>query len=201
MLKNIIVILLACVFLVWARLICKRMQLLLKVGRLCRKKGFRLQYRRGRFTSVFRDKGEIDFTVQTHDEKFAVSILTTRHYFARYHFTRDGYFTVYKRDHVPTVSVRNGRRAHVLTFTSGTRTRQVASYRTDFETLCKREAGATVVLLINPVPQEISRIEENRLIDCYDGDKLPSGITVYAQSGFLAMLQNLPDAHLGVELQ
>ena len=82
----------------------KRLMLIFKLKRACRKNGYRAKFRRFPFTSVLFFKGRLDLTVESDRRKFAVIILTSRFKTGKYVFCMlvlpflcIGYFTICKK--------------------------------------------------------------------------------------------------------
>ena len=166
----------------------KRIVLVRKLKKVCKKEGHKITFARNRFKSVFFGKGKLDLIIDGDKGRYAVVILTSRHRRATWQFSEEE-MVIHKK-----VSLRLGGGARA-TRSGGYIYRgssEVASFNkrkasiklTKDELLAKYPDYQKIVLL-NPVPNEAKEIIGSASVEIGDRHVLKCGFMLFGLSGFI----------------
>ena len=170
----------------------KRLMLIFKLKRACRKNGYRAKFRRFPFTSVLFFKGRLDLTVESDRRKFAVIILTSRFKTGKYVFCSDR-MEIWKRKKIMLHRVSGGRNVYAV---QGRSTELYSA--TVYKGKIKLRTNKIVekyplhegICLINPAVNKVCISYGTTHTEIHDGDRIHSGFKVYGLSGFLRQLRD-----------
>ena len=161
----------------------KRLFLILKLKSICKKQVYDITVK-----SMFKRENEPDIIIKTGDRGYRVFILTTRFHRVRYHFPNDEYFEIMGKG----VSLLPGRHIsghnnvpkNVATF-------HYEFYKTEYDNfdLTDDGSGLTTVLLIHPIPLEVSSVKKCETVHLWNGDELYNGVIFYSGGGFKELLK------------
>lgn len=165
----------------FVRAVVLRVRFYIRLGKLCAERGYEMTKKRGMFASFFSMTKKADLAVRAHGQSYSVRLITCFAHKRAYHFINEQYY------------IRFARFGYVLPMS-----RSINKIRF-FEKLKKMpalEAGQNgnvkQVLLLNPSPLEVFRLDENRMSKSLvvDGTNM-YGWEVYGASGFLKMLREI----------
>ncbi len=179
---TLLIIFSAVVLLTFLSVLVKRIVLIRRISVVCKSSGFRMEIKH-LFRSLFVRKNEPDILIT--DLKgiyYRIFILTTFRRKVRYHFESQDEFAIYRKK--VFVTRAGSRNAHVVGFSLyETRGRTLKNFTvSDKEDGSNRE-NVVNILLIHPIPFEVSTVEGTHLVKRFDGDKIGSFI-MYSGSGF-----------------
>ena len=170
----------------------KRLMLIFKLKRACRKNGYRARFRRSPFTSVMLFKGRLDLTVESEGRKFAIIILTSRYKTGKYVFYGDR-MEIWKRKSLMLHRVSAGRNGYAvhgrsMELYSG----MVYKGRIKLHTnkIIEKYPLHEGICLINPAVNTVCISYGTNHTEIHDGDRIHSGFKVYGLSGFLRQLND-----------
>lgn len=165
----------------------KRLFLILKLKSICKRQGLTITVNHV-FRSMFKRENEPDIVIKTSEGGYRVFILTTRFHRVRYHFPRIEYFEVMGKgvSIVPgrIIAGRNGASKSSASF-------NYEFYKTEYENfdLTDNGSGLTTVLLIHPIPLEVSSVKKSETVHLWNGDELYNGVLFYSGGGFKELLK------------
>lgn len=177
----------------------KRIRLIIKVKRACRKNGYRAKFKRYPFLSVLFLKGRLDFTVESEKRNFAVVIITTRFKTGRYVFLSDR-IEIWKRKKIVMHRVAAGRQGFAVQGRSTeiySETVYKGKIRIYTNKIVEKYPLHEGIFLINPAVNRVCISYGTTHTEIHDGDRVHSGFKVYGLSGFLRQL-SLEDDWFGI---
>ena len=163
----------------------KRLFLIIKLKSICKSKGFDITVNHI-FRSMFKRENEPDIIIKTGDGGFRVFILTTRFHRVRYHFPNEEYFEIMKKG----VSIVPGRGIRMPKADSSA-TFNYEFYKTEYDNFDMSDdgSGLTTVLLVHPIPLEVSVVKKMETVHLWNGDEFYKGIIFYSGGGFKELLK------------
>ncbi|MBQ8393409.1 MAG: hypothetical protein IJX51_06535 [Clostridia bacterium] len=168
----------------------KRLLLIIKIRRACRKYGFRAKFRRFPFLSVLFFKGRLDLTVESDIDKYAIVIITSRHKSGKFVFFEDR-MEIWKRRKILLHRVSMGRNGTVVAGRSMAFDGGVAykgKIKLSFRKIVENYPLHQGICIINPAPNMVCISYGTTHSEIHDGDRIHSGFKVYGLSGFLRQL-------------
>lgn len=167
----------------------KRFLLVSNLKRICKKQGYEIKVNHT-FRSMFKRENEPDIIIKTGDGGFRVFILTTRYHRVRYHFPNQEYFEVMGKG-VLFAPMAKARPSNTPTSTASF---HYEFYKTEYDNfdLTDDGSGLKTVLLVHPIPLEVSAVKKMETVHLWDGDELYKGIIFYSGGGFKKHLNNIP---------
>jgi len=168
--------------LIYSFLILKRLLMIKKIKRTVKKQGGSVCMCRMCLTSVFLWDGKPDIIVTVREKVYRVSLFTTRFRRVRYHFAAPDRVEIYsKKSFAAMTGGANARYIHsVVSFDHLKRGVHLClSQKTDTEQL---------VLLVYPMPFNMTRQEGTRTVPLCSGDILWGKFEVQNLSGFIKLL-------------
>ena len=169
--------------LIFLNLLLKRLLLIGKIKAVCKKSAIKVDVIHP-LRSIFLRDDQPDLLVTTGDAIYRVFILTTMFRRARYHFEDSDELTVYRK--------------HLLNMKAGSKIHYTVSFKI-YETKgrkyknfrpVKSEVNYRDILLIHPVPLEISALKNNGIVRILDGD-IMGNFEVYSGKGFRDKLRRI----------
>ena len=170
----------------------KRLSLIVKLKKACKKNGFKAKFKRFPLLSVYLFKGRLDLTVESGIYKYAVSILTSRHRSGSFVFFEDR-VEIWKRRKLTIHRVSMGRNGFVvngrsISFQGGMARK--GKIKLHFSKIAGDYPLHSGICIINPAPSSVFISYGTTLTEIHDGDRIHSGFTVYGASGFIRKLSN-----------
>ncbi|MBR2474706.1 MAG: hypothetical protein IKB51_06755 [Clostridia bacterium] len=165
----------------------KRLLLVSKLKSICQKRGFDITVNHV-FKSMLKRENEPDIIIKTESGGFRVFILTTRFHRVRYHFPNEEYFEIMGKVFIlfpgTRLPVHNGMPKNKSTF-------QYEYYKKKYDNfdLSDDGSGLTTVLLVHPIPFEISIVKNTETVHLWNGDEFYNGILFYSGDGFKELLK------------
>ena len=165
----------------------KRFFFVSKLKSICKRQGHDITVNHV-FRSMFKRENEPDIVIKTSEGGYRVFILTTRFHRVRYHFPQIEYFEVMGKSvsllpgrHIPG---HNNVPKNVATF-------HYEFYKTEYDNfdLTDDGSGLTTVLLIHPIPLEVSSVKKCETVHLWNGDELYNGVIFYSGGGFKELLK------------
>ena len=166
----------------------KRLLLILSLKKICKKQGYQITVNQV-FRSIFKRENLPDLVIKTGNGGYRVFILTTRYHRVRYHFPNEEYFEIMGKGvfFAPMAKARpiNG---------SGMASFHYEYYKKEYDNfdLTDDGSGLKTVLLIHPIPLEVSAVKKMETVHLWNGDELYKGIIFYSGGGFKDHLKNVP---------
>ncbi len=168
----------------------KRLRLIIKLKRCCRKNGYKAKFRRFPFLSVLFFKGRLDFTVESEKRKLAVIILTSRFKTGKYVFYGDR-MEIWKRKKIVFHRVSAGRQGFAVQGRSAelyAETVYKGKIKLHTNKIVEKYPLHEGICLINPAVNKVCISYGTTHTEIHDGDRIHSGFKVYGLSGFLRQL-------------
>ena len=166
----------------------KRFLLVMSLKRICKKQGYEITVNHT-FRSLFKRENEPDIIIKTENGGYRVFILTTRFHRVRYHFPDDKYFEIFGKGvlFAPMSRARAHQTTSVTSF-------QYEYYKKEYDNfdLSDDGSGLKTILLVHPIPLEVSVAKKTETVHMWDGDEFANGITFYSGGGFKDHLKNVP---------
>lgn len=187
LLTLVLLIILAYVLYVIFKIPVKRLLLVIKLKSICKKQGFDITVNHV-FRSMFKRENEPDIIIKTDNGGYRVFILTTRFHRVRYHFPNEEYFEIMGKGisilparHIPG---HNNTPKSAATF-------QFEFYKTEYDNFDMSDdgSGLTTVLLVHPIPLEVSVVKKMETVHLWNGDEFYKGIVFYSGGGFKELLK------------
>ena len=165
----------------------KRLFLIIKLKSICKNKGFAITVNHV-FRSMFKRENEPDIIIKTGDGGYRVFILTTRFHRVRYHFPNEEYFEIMGKG----ISILPGR--HIPGHNNvpkNAATFHYEFYKTEYDNFDMSDdgSGLTTVLLVHPIPLEVSVVKKMETVHLWNGDEFYKGIIFYSGGGFKELLK------------
>ena len=170
------------------RLPTKRLLLVMKIKYIAKKQGYDVKVNHT-FRSLFKRGSEPDIVIKTENDLYRVFILTTRYKNSRYHFddlntvkifTK---YTTYLRIRSATASSYAGRNLESFPLFEHHK-KTVKSFNIE-----PSEIEIQNILLINPVPLDITANRKTELVHLWDGDEIYDGVKFYSGGGFRELIE------------
>ena len=167
----------------------KRLLLIANLKVICKRQGFDITVNHV-FRSMFKRENVPDIIIKTHDDGYRVFILTTRFHRARYHFPGVDYFEIMGKG-VLFAPIAPLAKARQLVNSDTTTTFHYEYHKRDYENFDMSDdgSGLKTVLLIHPIPLEVSVVKKSETVHMWNGDELYNGIIFYSGSGFRELLK------------
>ena len=166
----------------------KRIVLVRKLKKVCKKEGHKITFARNRFKSVFFGKGKLDLIIDGDKGRYAVVILTSRHRRATWQFSEEE-MVIYKK-----VSLRLGGGARATrsggyiyrgSHEVASFNKRKASIKLAKDELLAKYPDYEKIVLLNPVPNEAKEIIGSTSIEIGDRHTLKCGFVLFGLSGFI----------------
>jgi len=163
-------------FLALTRTVRKRLIFLSRLKRLCRKKGYRLDFYRNLLFPLKRITNRVDLAVEARGKVYEVMLFPARRRLVKYRFLKEGEAeleTRFLKNRIKTIYNIKPR---------------IKTVKYGFE----GANGAEKILLLNPVPYEMYYFDKNdfKVYSCGSGAEF-FGYTAYSGSGFIKMLERV----------
>lgn len=166
----------------------KRIVLVRKLKKVCKKEGHKITFARNRFKSVFFGKGKLDLIIDGDKGRYAVVILTSRHRRAKWQFSEETMEIYKKRSLRLGGGVRSTRSGAYIYRSSN----EVASFtkRKEIVRIYNSEIVSEYpdyekIVLLNPVPNEAKEIICSASVEIGDRHVLKCGFMIFGLSGFI----------------
>ena len=167
------------VYFVLLRKVRKRIKFLFRLRRICKKYGFKLEWKRNFFSGLRFNKCGLDFTVDTGKKIWCVRFFTTPKYLSHIIF-------VDKRSIQIKTSIIKSRLGFVL----GLNKSKVKHVEYTFDDCVESDTKKIEkAILLNPVPHDIFKKDyDGAIIPIGTGERI-HGYTIFSGSGFLENLR------------
>lgn len=167
----------------------KRLLLIVNLKGICRRQGFDITVNHI-FRSMFKRENVPDIIIKTRDGGYRVFILTTRFHRARYHFPSVDYFEIMGKG-VLFAPIAPMAKARQLNNSDTTTTFHYEYHKANYENFDMSDdgSGLKTVLLIHPIPLEVSVVKKSETVHMWNGDELYNGIIFYSGGGFRELLK------------
>ena len=167
------------VYFVLLRKVRKRVKFLFRLRRICKKYGFKLEWKRNFFSGLRFNKRGLDFTVDTGKKIWCVRFFTTPKYLSHITF-------VDKK----SIQIKTGIIKSRLGFVLGLNKSKVKRVEYTFDD-CVTAEGRKIekAVLLNPVPHDVFKKDyDGAIIPIGTGERI-HGYTIFSGSGFLENLR------------
>lgn len=166
----------------------KRLLLVMSIKRICKKQGYEIKVNHV-FRSMFKRENIPDIIIKSGNGGYRVFILTTRFHKVRYHFPNDEYFEIMGKG-VFFAPMAKARPTH----TNSNASFHYEFYKTEYDNFDMTDdgSGLTTVMLVHPIPLEVSVVKKMETVHLWNGDEFYKGIIFYSGGGFKDHLKNVP---------
>ena len=171
-------------------LVLRRLKLIVKFWFLSFRKDVQVRWLRFPLASLFFRNENFDLEIKIREKQYAVRILSTRFRRSEYFFTSPKEMTVFRSFSLMLVY---GVRGAAMIGRGGKNASEAGLLKTSISVPLQLEGeekeGFTKVLLVHPVPKEISMAVGTRKEYVGNGDRIFNGFFLYSLSGFLKKIK------------
>ena len=183
--KVILVIIAAILILKYSILLTKRAILISRIKKECKVKGLEFKKCKNLFKSVFICDGSADFEVGN----AVVHIFSPFFRRVRYSFTHDRHLEVIVARMQAHVNLINGKGYSKAAYVSNVFTLR----KNKLKKLGSTDDGRKHILLVYPIPFEVTRVEENKLTAAYNGDEIWKNCVFSNKSYFIENIEKFAE--------
>lgn len=164
--------------------IMQRLTLYRKIKSVCNNKNYSLHIKH-KITSIWSRSHGVDIEIKTPSKTYLIYIFTPIFKRFRYHFNYDSVEVIRGRRSMYIVNPKRPSSAATQTFI--TTFMKVKNFNFDGETT---EKNCEKILLVHPLPYEITCTAENKAEYVHDGDSLWNTVSYYSAKAFQDLLYN-----------
>ena len=166
----------------------KRIKLIRRLKKTCKQEGYKINFVRNRFKSVFIKKGKLDLVIEGEKGKYAVIILTSRHRRATWQFSEEE-MVIYKKVSLRlgggARATRSGGYIYRCSNEVASFNKRKASIKLAKDELLAKYPDYEKIVLLNPVPIEVKEIVGSTVTEIGDRHVLKCGFMLFGLSGFI----------------